>query len=359
MMRINLLIITCFVFTTLVLGQGNDLSVENKIDKASVTIGDLITYTLTVTHDESIEVQLPGRAFVVVDSAMQFLPDDALNISDYKINEPAKIDGKITEGVEYVFSPFIVGKFIIASLTIQFKVPGDTTAYKINAEPIPFVVQSIVPSEAGDIRDIKPQWEIERDLWLLLKPVLMAFIVVVIIVLLIIMYKRWKAGKALLPVLEKPKRPAHEIALERLDNLVKSGLLADGKVKEFYIRFSDTIRHYIEDRFHVEALEMTTMQLISNMKNIRIDEEIMNLVRDFLNLSDMVKFAKYFPEEDETRQAIQQAYEIVNITKIVNKPEVETNEPEAVVEPEEKSQEAPVVEDEVKTSEESNEREPQ
>jgi len=310
------LLFTSSWFTN-VTAQMGDIAIENKIDKSSVKIGDLITYTLTVTHDESVEVKLPGRAFIVLDTAFQFIPDDALNISDYQIYEPQEQAGKIVEKVEYVFSPFLVGKFMIAALTVQFKSADDTTYHQINAEPIEFVVESMKPSESGDIRDIKSQWEIELDIWTYLTPILISVFVLALIILAIIMYRRWRAGKALLPVLEKPKRPPHEIALEQLDQLVQSDLFARGEFKEFYIIISDIVRRYIEGCYFIVAIEMTTTQLIQNMRHAGIDDDIVELVQTFLTDCDFVKFAKYQPSAEENQQVIQSAYEIVHRTKIV------------------------------------------
>jgi len=321
--KLSLLAFAILSVGSSVFAQIGNISIENKVDVAKVKIGDLITYSLTVTHDDTVEVRLPGRAFVVVDSAGHILPDDALNISDYKIHEPEEVAGKIVEGVDYVFSPFLVGKFTVASLTVLFKMPKDTAYYQINAEPIQIEVQSMKPSETGDIRDIKPQWEIERDLWLLWRPILIGIGVILLIVAAIIFYKRWRAGKALLPILEKPKRPAHEIALEALDQLLKSDLLARGEIKAFYSELSDIIRRYIEGCYFVVALEMTTMQLISNLKRVGVNPEIIDLIREFLMASDMVKFAKYLPEEAETQAEIQRAYAIINRTKISTEPEPE------------------------------------
>jgi hypothetical protein len=331
--KLNLWLFFTLVFAGVAAAQIGNISIENKVDVAKVKIGDLITYSLTVTHDDTVEVQLPGRAFVVLDSAGHILPDDALNISDYQIHEPEKLDGKIAEGVDYVFSPFLVGKFTVASLTVLFKMPRDTAYYRINAEPIQIEVQSMKPSETGDIRDIKPQWEIDRDLWLLWRPILIAVGVILLLITLIIFYKRWRAGKALLPLLEKPKRPVHEIALEALDELVQSDLLAKGEVKLFYSELSDIIRRYIEGCYWVVALEMTTAQLISNLKSVGVSDDIIDLIREFLMVSDVVKFAKYIPGEAENQEEIQRAYEIVNRTKILIEPEPELSAPPTATAP--------------------------
>jgi hypothetical protein len=44
-------------------------------------------------------------------------------------------------------------------------------------------------------------------------------------------------------------KSAHELAYERLRALVKEDLVGAGRIKEFYERISDILRHYIEHRF--------------------------------------------------------------------------------------------------------------
>lgn len=360
--RIFVLAKLCILLALLsgsVFGQTGDISIENKVDNLTMTIGDRITYSLIVTHAPEIEVVLPGRAFVVLDTAFQMLPDDALNISDYKIIEAEEVEGKIVEGVEYIFSPFLVGKFTIASLTVKFKTATDTSYSRINAEPIQFVVESMKPSETGDIRDNKTQWEVERDIWIILKPVLFGLLMVGLIVLAIIMLRRRRAGKALLPGLEKPPRPAHEIALEQLDELIKSDLLERREFKLFYSRISDIIRKYIEGRYYIVALEMTSTELIQNMREVEIEDEIIDAVHDFVSLSDLVKFAKYTPGEEENQLIVQAAYDLVNRTKI------ELAEPAVAEESSSANTEEVVVEDGEKKpvengiTEEPNREEPQ
>lgn len=304
--------------------QSGPIAIENRVDRAKVTIGDLITYTLEVTHDEKLEVKLPGRAFVVLDTAGQILPDDALNISDYQQYPQQQVNGQVVERVEYVFSPFLVGQFTVASLTVTYKAPGDTSYQRIFAEPIQIVVESLKPSATGDIRDLKAQWEIQRNLWLIITPILIGLGVLGLIILLIIFYKRWRAGKALLPRFEKPPRPPHEIALEALDELVHTDLLATGQVKEFYIRISDIIRRYIEGRYFIVAVEMTTSQLLLNLQSANVEPEITTLIRDFLNQCDLVKFAKYLPEAAENDEIIRQAYAVVHQTKLILETPAET-----------------------------------
>lgn len=317
------------------------VSIETKAEPTVVRIGDLITFSIIVTRDKDFEVRLPGMGFTLLDSAGLRFPDDALNISDYTIHEPKEVDDKIIERADYIFSPFLVGKFRIASMKVSYRAVEDSSFSELETESIDITVESLKPSETGDIRDIKPPLEIERDIWEIIWPILIAIGGVLLIVFVIVMIKRIRAGKGILPKFEKPPRPPHEVALEELDKLRQSTLLAEGEIKQYYIQLSDIIRNYIEGRFYIIALEMTTTQLIDNMKRDQIEPETIDAVQDFLSICDMVKFAKYKPPIEEIESATQSAYDIVHKTKLV----LEEETPEASVKDKSETEPAVAVEE--------------
>ncbi|MCK5740384.1 hypothetical protein KAH55_14440, partial [bacterium] len=167
----------------------------------------------------------------------------------------------------------------------------------------------------GDIRDIKSQWEMDRDWWTLLKPILLALLILGLIAAGIIFFRRWKAGKSLLPVFEKPPRPAYEVAVERLNALDQTDLLATGQVKLFYIELSDIIRTYIENGLHVPALESTTTDLLPILQQTEVQPSVTDMIRAILTESDLVKFAKHTPSSENSAESIRLAYEVIAQTR--------------------------------------------
>ena len=145
-------------------------------------------------------------------------------------------------------------------------------------------------------------------------------------ILVIVYIKRRKEGKSLIPHREKPKLPPHEVALRELELLLQKQLLEKGEAKKFHIRISEIIRRYIEGRYFIVAIEMTTSQLIDAMRDAEIEDDYIQLVEDFLLQCDLVKFAKYIPTSGENQQTIDQAFEFVNITKIIFEPEMSGSE---------------------------------
>ncbi|MFQ5753479.1 MAG: hypothetical protein ACE5HI_15930, partial [bacterium] len=99
--------------------------------------------------------------------------------------------------------------------------------------------------------------------------------------------------------------------------LKDSSLLADGKAKEFYIQISDIIRRYIEGRYFIVALELTTFEVIEKLKYSDVTPEIVQLIQEFLEFCDLVKFAKYQPADEENSDMIDKAFEVVERSKLI------------------------------------------
>lgn len=182
---------------------------------------------------------------------------------------------------------------------------------------IKIVVESVKPSEAGDIREIKPPVEIQLNWWLLLMKIGVGLLILGIPIGGFFLYRRWKSGKGILPVREEPPRPPHEIALEALDKLGTSDLLEKGEIKLFFIELSEIIRRYIGGRYFVVAMEMTTTEVLEGLSNVGLNDEDFSLFEMFFRRCDLVKFAKHKPSPQETEETVQTVYDLVNRTKIV------------------------------------------
>ncbi len=287
--------------------QSERISVSSSVDKSRITIGDLIRYTVTVTHDENVEVELPGLGANL----------GGFEIRDYDVQDPYKKDGMVVSKAEYIISTFFTGEFEIPPLTVTYWTVEDSTILTLTTEKIKIVVESVKPSEAGDIRDIKPPVEIPRDWWQWGRWFVFGGSLLVFALLGWILYRRKKQGKGLLPVREEPPQPPHEAAYEQLDRLRQSDLLERGAIKEYYITVSEIVRRYIEGRYFVIAMEMTTFEVMEGLSTADLPEEEYQLFRTFLSNCDLVKFAKHIPSKKENEAIIALAYEIVDKTKVI------------------------------------------
>ena len=133
--------------------------------------------------------------------------------------------------------------------------------------------------------------------------------------ILFLLSRRKKSPAVGLPELEpEAEQPAHLSALLALEELKKEKLHLGGRLKEFHTKLTDILREYLEKRFGVQAQELTSRQIISQLTYLGIAEIDMNKLRSILFMADMVKFAKALPEAIENEQTLENAIQFVQHT---------------------------------------------
>ena len=140
------------------------------------------------------------------------------------------------------------------------------------------------PVPMTDIHDIKPL-EIPAADWSLMLTIMGAVLILAIIGAAIYYWKKHRNRKQV--SVEVPPLP-HEAALRLLDGLddVEN---RDGKA--FYFSLSTILRAYIQARYNINALEMTTEELLPKIDILGLSRELHQELKDLLRSTDPVKFA--------------------------------------------------------------------
>lgn len=113
-----------------------------------------------------------------------------------------------------------------------------------------------------------------------------------------------------------PSEPAHVIAMRRLESIRAAAYLANGDFKTFYSELSECTREYLENRFQIRALEMTTEEFlifVSTNRCLKLEYEL--ILKEFLKASDLVKFAKHLPLLDEANLSLEIVSQFIETTK--------------------------------------------
>ena len=132
---------------------------------------------------------------------------------------------------------------------------------------------------------------------------------VMILVYLVKRRRRKVSGEA------KPKDPAYIIALRELDKWRGDRFWAPDKQKAFYSGITDALKNYMEDRFGIDAPEMTTAELFAALGQAEdLPEELREETRAVFECADFVKFAKHVASEEENARALPTAVRFVTST---------------------------------------------
>jgi len=124
--------------------------------------------------------------------------------------------------------------------------------------------------------------------------------------------------------------PPYEEAIYRLNELDEKLLWQNNKVKEYYSELTEIVRGYIERELKVPALENTTDEVLSMLKDfkdaetIQTSRETIVKLKDLLREADLVKFAKSKPLAPEIEDDRKDAEYIIGNLK--PKPTIEKEE---------------------------------
>lgn len=161
-----------------------------------------------------------------------------------------------------------------------------------------------------DIRPLKGPASLGPNLgWFF---ILLAVVAALLLAFFLIKYlkKKRQKGEAPAPTVLKT---IEEEALEALASLKGKGLAEKGLFKQYYIELSDILRRYIERRLNILTFDRTTWEIYMEMRQRRVNQEWIDAIKNLLDESDLVKFAKYAPTVQDTDKALDRARSIVHL----------------------------------------------
>ena len=167
----------------------------------------------------------------------------------------------------------------------------------------------VPPTPAGvtnDIRAVKPPVEVPNDwAWV--------FWVIGILLGLLLAHRAWRYWqKKRVYKLIVPPTPPHVRARQRLHAALAH--IQDPRV--FCGEVSDALRIYLEERFRFHAPERTTEEFLIELQNTNIlTVHQKQSLADFLQSCDLVKFARYEPNEAALRDLHDAALRLVDETQ--------------------------------------------
>jgi len=214
---------------------------------------------------------------------------------------------------------FLITSFDSGSWTIPaLKFSSNNDSKGIYTQALTLNVSNIAIDTALSIKDIKPILEVNYTWldWIKDNVYTIVIAIAAIIVIIVIFYyvRKKIKNKPIAIIQEAPKLPPHIIAIEKLDKLKNERLWQEGKLKLYHSSLTDILREYIENRFKIQAMEQTTDEILYGFRNVAIDEESKNKLKQILFLSDLVKFAKEHPLPNENEMSISNAYDFINGT---------------------------------------------
>ena len=280
-----------------ILASDDGVSVQALVDHAAVLIGDRIKLVIDVKYSPELEIDLP-----------KFKEN---KIGDFEIKDSGREVKKGLFGADelkywYYIAAYSAGKHQVGPIEVKYRKRSVNDWKSVRTGALNLTIESVLPKGKmpEDIKDIKGPFGYFEINWLIISGIAVLLIVITTVII-------FNLRKKPLPV----KLP-HETALEELE-VIRGNFLNNSDVKEYYTGVSDCVRRYIERSFKLKAPEMTTEEFLDSLREstvLPLDQK--DLLKDFLNACDLVKFAKYTPQKGEMEAVFLAAKNFIDTSKI-------------------------------------------
>ncbi|MCF2875957.1 MULTISPECIES: BatD family protein [unclassified Tenacibaculum] len=276
--------------------QSNKVQVE--VDTTNIRIGEQFQYKISV--DDTENVIIPKLS----------------NLKGLEVVDTLKIDTIKNKLVQkYILTGFDSGSFYIPQQQIFIKNQAYLTdSLLINVATVAIDTTKIKKFPIKGIKGEPYQFDDFKNYiyWA---------IFILILIGLIIYYFVFRKKKEKQETIVVPLLPPYEEAIQKLQELDSKLLWQNNHVKKYYSELTGIVRSYIERELNIPALESTTDELIDTLKDfdetksIETTKETIQKLKELLQESDLVKFAKSKPLSHEIEQDRKDAKNVIDNLK--------------------------------------------
>ena len=291
-----------------------NVTFKARLDSATLLMGKTTALHLEITQDKGTRGFFPGEQLDTISAMIEIAGRPAADTIDLDNN-------RIQINRDLIIQSFDSGMWIIKP--IPYVANGDT-AY---CNQLTLKVLPVDVSQMKDIDDIKPVEAVPFNLLDWLPDYWWAWLLALLLIGAGVWAYHKYYKKGINPLKPGKKRlPPYEEAMINLQNLKAAQLWQQGQEKEYFTGLTDILRVYIDRRFHINAVEMTSSQIIDTLKKNEETKAVNEQLEMILEVADIVKFANARPLADDNEVAFQRAVNFVEATRPVE--QVENREEE-------------------------------
>lgn len=302
MMRRLILSLACCLLVAL--GVKADIVVESSLDSTTILIGQQVSLRTKVTAPKGTRVVFPEY-------------ENGYLMEGVEVLERSKVDTSVIDNGQrwvlnraYLLTSFDSALYKLPAIEVSadgktFSNRG-TLGLKVNSVEVDTVHPDSIRPPYGPV-DIPFEWSSS----FIATSFLMWILLVAFVISLCRLLKHEPLKRRVRVV---PPPPAHQVALRAINQFKGRTTETEEDLKNYYDELSDVLRIYIKERFSIDAMEMTTMQLVDAIMQTG-DQTALYDLREILETADLVKFARLQTTDMDNDRSLIKAMAYVQQTK--------------------------------------------
>ena len=296
--------IVIFILLILAVVSHAQVQVTASVDSTKILIGGRSHYFITVYTPKGTKISFPefnNKKEIVSDVEVLSAKSDT-----------ADANGKVRIRRIYTITAWDAKRYTIPAQKVIVDGATKTTgnvALDVQAVPIDTVKSTPMPPD--DIQKVPFSW----GEWV---PVILVLVLALILICIVFyLYRilchkkngRTPKNTRTLSYYEQAKQDLSEIAANKM-------LYAEQK--DYYTDVTNVLRKYISQRYNINALEMTSHEILESMKDVCDVSEL----KVVFNTADLVKFAKYSTDANDMTYYFDSIVHFIDSTKVDEPKEV-------------------------------------
>jgi hypothetical protein len=304
----NKTFISIFLFISYISSSaGQEVTVTSSFDTSRIFIGDQIIFTITVDQPSDLSLSLP------------FFKDTLcknLEIISGPVVDSSKKENRVKIIEKYLVTSFDSGFYQVPPVFAEIKNEKGLKRFFSDYSQLEVMRVKVAPADTTlKIYDIIKPYKAPVTLGEVIPWVLLVAILCLAVFALVRFVRKYRKSRTGTEVIIDPD-PAHVIAFRELEKLREEELWQKGEIKNYYTKLTEILRRFLENRFKVFSLELTTAETLDTLVKTGFKKNgSYNKLRTVLSAADLVKFAKYNPEPSENVIYFQNSWDFVMETK--------------------------------------------
>lgn len=302
--------ISIFILIAFTGAFGQDIKVTAAFDSTRILIGDQVNFTVTVEQPSDQVLNIPEfRDTLIKNIEILKGPEtDSVTVGQGRV--------RITE--KYLVTSFDSGYYKIDPVYAEMKNSSGINRFYSDYSRLEVMKYKIAPADStAKIYDIVAPYKAPVTFNEILPWIIGALIIGAVIWVAVVYFKRFRKKSEEVPQVINPD-PAHVIAFRDLEQLKSEELWQKGQYKQYYTRLTEILRQYLENRYNVYSLELTTSETLEALLKTGFKKgDSFNKIKGVLTAADLVKFAKHVPDANEMELHYLDSWNFVEMTKVL------------------------------------------
>lgn len=297
MKKLCFILLFCMMSALSIRCDAQAVSLKGRINVDTILVGQPFDYQLllTVPKDYNVDWKRFGDT---LSKSIEIIKEGELTTTPVENSDNVLMKQQLT------LTTFDTGYVYVPEIDIYYsKSLQDSVRYKLHTMEKELYVKTIAVDTTQaflPINGVIKQYITAKEVlpW--------AAIVIAVIGILYLIYYLQKHRKTQQPVVvekKKPTIPAIVTARAKLADMKDNELWNSLKVKDYYTDLTDIAREYLEGQFEIDAVEMTTDEIMKEVNALDLQDFVKMKLQDTLITADLVKFAKANPSKDENEQS--------------------------------------------------------